>query len=698
MYYTNKDSVSTFPTTLFSNRLFLIIIFIVLEIFIVLFFFRDYRRHDDLYRTQMMQTLEAGYRGATTSYDQTTQMIFNDVVNKPEVLKLIASALDDKNKRDDYRNELYRLILPSYEKQKAIGISQFHFHLKDGTGFLRMHAPEKYGDNLFRRMGVYHVNKEQKPVKGYEVGYFADGYRFMYPLFYNGRHVGSVEFGITAEGIINHLNQIYPAYYIFMINRTIVDNMTYADWKKRNYRYSGLSDRFVIGQKEIENATITAINQKLKNRVSGRLTGMERFVEKERVNGKDYLIVFLPVYDVTGRPAAYFVQYMSDEYSGYHATLMIIDISLFTILLAGIFYSIDTIQSKRRSLEEKNIELEQMTETLHESEERFKALTEGTSDWIWEVDENAIYTYVSPKVKDLLGYEPKDVIGKKPFDFMPQEEARRVAEEFGEIVKAKRPMERLENINLHKDGRLVVLETSGVPISDAEGYFRGYRGIDRDITERKRMEDRIGASLEEKNILLKEIHHRVKNNMTIIYSLLDLQSKFTSEQHDREMLNDAKARIKAMALIHEKLYRSKDMAKIDFSDYLRDILNNMFMSHLKYPGRIALKIEVRDIALGIDDAIPCGLIINELVSNTLKHAFPEGRKGEITVGMRSYDNDLIELIVADNGIGLPADLDSRKKASMGLSLVDALVNQLHGKIELHKEEGTKFRITFRSHK
>lgn len=335
---------------------------------------------------------------------------------------------------------------------------------------------------------------------------------------------------------------------------------------------------------------------------------------------------------------------------------------------------------------------------LKESEERFKALTESTSDWIWAVDENAIYTYASPKIKDLLGYEPKEVIGKTPFDFMPQEEARRVAVEFGEIIKVKRPIIRLENINLHKDGRLIVLETGGVPIFDAEGYFRGYRGIDRDITERKNMENLIRASLEEKEILLREIHHRVKNNMTVIYSLLDLQSKFTSEQHSREMLNDAKARIKAMALIHEKLYRSKDMAKIDFRDYLRDILNNMFMSYLKDPGRIVLNIDVRDVDLGIDDAIPCGLIINELVSNTLKHAFPENRPGEIIVGMRSYDKDMIELIVADNGIGLPADLDSRKKASMGLSLVDALVNQLQGKIELHKEEGTKFRITFRSHK
>jgi PAS domain S-box-containing protein len=239
---------------------------------------------------------------------------------------------------------------------------------------------------------------------------------------------------------------------------------------------------------------------------------------------------------------------------------------------------------------------------------------------------------------------------------------------------------------------------SATPLYDSEGRLFGIVEVAHDISDRKRMEDRIRASLEEKEVLLREIHHRVKNNMTVIYSLLDLQSKYTKEMPDREMLNDAKARIKTMARIHEKLYRSGDMAKIDFSDYLRDILNDMFRSYVKDPGRIALKTEVYDVALSIDEAIPCGLSVNELVTNTLKHAFPEGRKGVVRVGMRSYDNDMVELIVADNGVGFPVDLDSRKKSSLGLNLIDALVKQLQGEIELRKEEGTGFRITFRKRK
>ncbi|MBI4697567.1 MAG: PAS domain S-box protein, partial [Nitrospirae bacterium] len=339
-----------------ASRTFLLVLFFILEIFIVLFFYRDYKGHDALYRAQMLQTLETGYRGATTGYDKTTQMIFEEVVNKPEVLKLIASALDDEKKRDTYRNALYRLMLPAYEMQKTIGIWQFHFHLKDGTSFLRMHSSGKYGDNLFRRPAVKLVNTEQKRVTGYEVGHFADGYRFMHPLFYKGRHIGSVEFAITSMGIIDYMNHVSPGQYYFIINRGIVDEMTYEDWKKINFKVSELSEGFVTGQWKTDDAVISAVNQKLKNRVKGRLARMERFVEAETVKGKDYLIAFLPIQDVSGKPAALFVQYLTDEYSGYHTRMKMIDISLFTILLAGLLYSIDNIQSRRIALQ-KNIEL-----------------------------------------------------------------------------------------------------------------------------------------------------------------------------------------------------------------------------------------------------------------------------------------------------------------------------------------------------
>jgi PAS domain S-box-containing protein len=146
-------------------------------------------------------------------------------------------------------------------------------------------------------------------------------------------------------------------------------------------------------------------------------------------------------------------------------------------------------------------ERKQAEEALRESEGRFRALIESISDWIWEIDANAVYTYVSPKIKELLGYEPEEIIGKRPFDLMTLEDVKRVAAEFGAIAEAQKLFDGLENESLHKDGQILVIETSGVPIFDANGNFRGYRGIDRDITERKRSE----TELKEKNTLLVQL-------------------------------------------------------------------------------------------------------------------------------------------------------------------------------------------------
>jgi len=214
--------------------------------------------------------------------------------------------------------------------------------------------------------------------------------------------------------------------------------------------------------------------------------------------------------------------------------------------------------------------------------------------------------------------------------------------------------------------------------------------------KRKLSEEQIKSSLKEKEILLSEIHHRVKNNMQIISSLLGLQAESIKEKKYLDMINDSRNRIISMYIIHEKLYRSSDLEKIEFNEYIRDLANGLLQSHGVKPGTIELNINVKDTSIGIDFAIPCGLIINELITNSLKYAFPDGRKGKISVSLHPLDGSMFELVVSDNGAGIPPDVDFRKTESLGLRLVTILAeNQLQGKVDLNRNGGTEFTIKFK---
>jgi PAS domain S-box-containing protein len=221
-----------------------------------------------------------------------------------------------------------------------------------------------------------------------------------------------------------------------------------------------------------------------------------------------------------------------------------------------------------------------------------------------------------------------------------------------------------------------------------------FQAIYRDITERKQAEEVIQASLREKETLLREIHHRVKNNMQVISSLFNLQAEHITDEKARRMLKDGQLRIRSMALIHEKLYQSRNLSKIDFADYLRTLSEHLFQFFKDEADRSRLETDLEHIHLDINSAVPCGLIINELVSNALRHAFPEGRKGVIRIGMRREGDGTVELRIADDGVGIPEGVDFRDTESLGLQIVNLLVGQLEGTIELDRKEGTAFTITF----
>ena len=215
--------------------------------------------------------------------------------------------------------------------------------------------------------------------------------------------------------------------------------------------------------------------------------------------------------------------------------------------------------------------------------------------------------------------------------------------------------------------------------------------------QRLRAEEQIKNSLKEKEILLKEIHHRVKNNMQIISSLLNLQSRHVSGEKDIELFRDSQNRVHSMALVHEKLYKSEDLSRIEFAEYIRSLGAELYRTYEVNASMIKLNIHVMEVYLSVDLAIPCALIINELVSNALKYAFRDNREGIIRIEFNkdmAKEGDVYTLTVSDNGIGIPKDLDFRNVETLGLELVNTLTKQLKGKIELDRSEGSKFTITF----
>jgi len=214
-----------------------------------------------------------------------------------------------------------------------------------------------------------------------------------------------------------------------------------------------------------------------------------------------------------------------------------------------------------------------------------------------------------------------------------------------------------------------------------------------ELTERKKTEDKIKASLDEKEVLLKEINHRVKNNLQIISSLLNLQSREIQDEQALRSFQVSQDRIRAMALVHEKLYQSEDLARIDFGEYIKSLATDLGSSYGLSVRDIDLKIDVENILLGVDTAIPCGVIVNELVANSLKHAFPGDRSGEIAISFRLVDGQYT-MVFKDDGVGLPEDLDINRPSSLGLTIVNALTGQLGGTIALGRNGGSEIIITF----
>lgn len=334
-------------------------------------------------------------------------------------------------------------------------------------------------------------------------------------------------------------------------------------------------------------------------------------------------------------------------------------------------------------------ELKNTEKRLKESEKHFRELVEYSNDWIWQVNTEGEYTYVSPTVEKITGYTPEEIVGKTPFNFMREDEAERTRKAFAENLHTGEPFSGTETELIHKAGCTVILETNGTPYFDEQGNLLGYRGIDRDITARKKMEKDLLKALKEKDYLMKELNHRVKNNLLLISSLINLKA---SSLDDKVDMSDVAGQIDAIRIIHDKLMHAEDIAHIDLEGYIQELLATVF----SLSGRqVEIEENIEKITLQTRTAIPVGLILNEIATNAIKHGFSDTGKARFTVELKADKRaEQYVLTLSNTGKAFPGGIDLKNPDTLGLRLISGLVGQLKGTIELQRDPCPVFTIRF----
>lgn len=340
-------------------------------------------------------------------------------------------------------------------------------------------------------------------------------------------------------------------------------------------------------------------------------------------------------------------------------------------------------------------------EGSHDPDLRYRNLVEQIPAVVFtaSLDGVGYDLYVGPQIENLLGYTQAEWLSSPVlwYERLHPDDRRILDQEFARGCATGGPF-RAECRFLARDGRIVWVHGEARLINDERGFPVLLQGVAFDITDTKRAEELVRAALRDKETLLREIHHRVKNNLQITSSLLRLQLGTVTDAGARQILQESQDRIRSMALVHEMLYSSGDLSRVDFSHYIRTLLEQLFRAHNVDPARIGCRIKIPDLVFAVDLAMPLGLIVNELVANSLKHAFPEQRHGMVEVALERQDGGY-QLRVRDDGVGLGHAARKESKTTLGLQLVRTLTEQLHGRMEwrmpANAETGTEAVITFR---
>jgi PAS domain S-box-containing protein len=337
--------------------------------------------------------------------------------------------------------------------------------------------------------------------------------------------------------------------------------------------------------------------------------------------------------------------------------------------------------------------LHEANRKLRESEERFRSLFENSALGIYRTTPGGRILLANVTLVRMLGYESFEELATRNLEengfepSYPREQFRRIIERDGEVRG-------LESAWKRRDGKIIYVRESAKAVRDGtSGTAAFYEGTVEDITGKKQVKEQIQKALAEKDLLLRELQHRIKNNMAVISSLLSLEMRSTSNPETVRVFSEARGRIKSMTQIYDTLSRSDNLKSVDFREYIQSLVKELFKSYNVH-SRVKLDIQVDDVHIDLKKAIPCGLIMNELISNALKYAFPKGRPGKVGIVLQKKGRNQVEMIVRDDGVGFTIPFNRKNPKTMGLRIVWMMVDQIDGHLSVIKGKGTGFRITF----
>jgi len=639
------------------------------------------------------------------------------VENNPEIGAAFAA-------RD--RERLLAISAPRYAglRKENVSFHAWDYNLPDGTVFLRVQDPDAHGDNILNTRPILRaVHESRLPAAGYDVGRHGAIYWVAQPVFHGGEYVGATEVGIETGELMEALRERFGAEVAILVH---------ADrWRKAIFvdaGYRSLGDHVLIAT---EGSTYMSLPDDVifTEQPDQRITlGRRELIMHNCASLADYrhapIGSVLVLQDVTDRLASRRV-----FIAGAAATTLVLLALSFAVLYASFGSLIGRLEASaaeasqarsvaersrdlldvsvkertadlwtaNRTLEEQVAELKRMGQQLRESHARLRLVLDSLDAIVYVADMQShevlfANRFATEKLGDIVGHPCWQTIQSGQSGPCPFCTNHR-------LVGADGRPAGVHVWEFHNDGldRWFVIQERAIRWEDGRLVRLA---IATDTTKRHEAEERLRASLREKEVLLKEIHHRVKNNMQIISSLLNLQAQAHGSGQGPQALRDSQARIQAMSLIHEKLYRSGDLSRIDLGDYLGSLVGRLAETYATPGVTVQAAVEGERVLLSLDTAVPCGLIVNELVTNALKHAFPGGRQGRVRVGVARRpepggDGSAVELTVSDDGIGLPPGAESAQAGTLGLQLVTMLVgHQLQGSLAVHRDGGTRFVVRF----